>query len=97
MDLILIRLTPSAGATAAKPPPEAIVDMLWANSTPADRLEYVRAHEPSDRESIDVALFLRSGPESATALARALCYRAIHNSPALAGWSVSDIYETSDP
>ena len=97
MDLILIRLTASAAATIGKLPPEAVVDILWVNSTPTDRLEHVRAREPPDGESIDVALFLRSGPESAIALARGLCNRAIRNSPVLTGWTVSDIRESSDP
>ncbi|NUR63308.1 MAG: hypothetical protein HOV87_32310 [Catenulispora sp.] len=98
MDLILIRLTASATAATGRPPPEAVVDILWVNSTPTDRLEYVsaREREPPDPESIDVALFLRSGPESAIALAHGLCYRAIHNSPVLTGWTVSDICESSD-
>ncbi|MGF1432190.1 hypothetical protein [Kitasatospora sp. LaBMicrA B282] len=97
MELVLIRLTGPPWLRRprhpALPTPQLVVDVIWANAVPADRLEYVHTRAGPLPASIDLALFHRLDPRrpSIGATALALCQRAIANSPSLQAWTAQPL------
>jgi hypothetical protein len=92
MDLILIRLAATPAARQPDLSPEIVVDVLWANALPGDRLEHVRARQGSAAGSIDLVLFHRTAEQTgrdADEPALHLCLRAIGTAPALSGWTAA--------
>jgi hypothetical protein len=95
MDLAVITLSPPATFTGEALNAQTIADILWANATPACRLEYISIHPGPQRNSYTAALFLLPASavsyadgtvEASPAIAIRLCQQAITTSPALSGW-----------
>jgi hypothetical protein len=96
MDMVLIRLAHPEDPRIRPLNPEVALDILWAAATPDDRLEHIRARYGPTPDTIDLALFHRADPSSATAAALRVCGRAILRSPALAAWTATVIPHQPD-
>jgi hypothetical protein len=64
-----------SGEAERAPPPDVVVDLIWAHATPADKLEHVRASTTVGR--VDLVLFIDANDgHEAAALADRVCARA---------------------
>ena len=84
--VVVARLDPPAPGAAAAP--AAAVDIIWAGTTAADRLDHVRARPAADAHGLDIVIILRAATAGeAVDRARSLCGRAVR-APLLRGWSL---------
>ena len=98
MDLVTVILTPGPDSAhrgpEPDPDPEALVDILWANTLPCEQVEHLRARAGPEPGTTALAVFLktdRTGRHTSdadpTSTTLRLCHRAIHASPWLTGWT----------
>lgn len=98
MDLAVIALAapntaPDSGSRPDTVTPQTLTDILWANTTPDDRVEHITVKSGLDPGAYTVAMFLLPTPNDSTASGRValrVCLRAVDASPALRRWSVRD-------
>ncbi|MFI9324846.1 hypothetical protein ACIGXI_34410 [Kitasatospora aureofaciens] len=72
------------------PHPAAVVDLVWAHATTADRLDHVRVRAPVTAHELDLIVLLRAATAAdAVRTAEGLFARATR-SPALSDWHTDD-------
>ena len=88
MRLTRVTIAPSC-STAAAIATALLVDAIWAGIDAADRVEHITALPAPGR--IEIGVFsLQADDATASATAREVVERALHRSPPLRQWSISD-------
>ena len=87
---VAVHLTTPLGRQSG-PQPEVVVDLIWAQATPGDRLDHIRVPATLSNDSLELLLILRAEASTeALIIAERLSMRAT-SSPLLRGWRIQDI------
>nr|BFE58490.1 hypothetical protein GCM10020063_030160 [Dactylosporangium thailandense] len=90
MHLVILHLSPTAGAAYQSIDPADARHALQARAEPTEALEHLSARRAA--RGLDVGLFYRTETEeSARDRAERLARRAVADTPIFAGWRIDDI------
>jgi hypothetical protein len=96
MDIAIHTLIPGPHAAHRDLDPETLTDILWANASPTDRLEHIRARACPD--GVGVVTFYQGAPGSDPEQAvNGLLRRALSASPCLTGWDLVEQSNSANP